>query len=554
MSRKIFRSHALLSLVVILCSLLCILGSLYGYYDGILLSHLRSELEIAATGTELAGLEFLQQSYSSGHRLTWIDPQGRVLYDSTTNADSLSSHLDRQEIRQALETGTGSAIRYSDTQTEQTLYEAMRLKDGSVLRISMKKDSAFGMLLDLLPIILLVLLVTIGLSLLLSRNMTRRIVEPINRIDPKDPLAIEGDPEITPLLRRLDQQNKQIDKQLSELHDRAEEFRLISESMHEGLFLLDAQGEIRSINPAACRIFCPREDYRGKLLIDLEPTGELNRSLEKALEQGHMTVRMNHEGRSYRFEFSRISSEEKAVGAVLLVIDITDTVNAQKTRREFSANVSHELKTPLQTIMGSAELLENNMVRPEDQGRFYSHIRKESQRLLDLIQDIIRLSQLDEGAPMPVEQVDVAELCRQVYGDLEKKAGRKMLSFDIHTVPCSLKGVRRLLEELVYNLCDNAIKYTPEQGQVELGLKDLGPELELVVKDTGIGIPPEHQGRIFERFYRVDKSHSRASGGTGLGLSIAKHATEYHGGKIRLESTLGHGTQITVSLPKNYSA
>lgn len=549
MSRKIFRSNLFICLVVVLCSLTCILGSLYNYYGEISIAQLKDQLQIAATATELQGLEFLEKTESSRYRLTWIDPKGQVLYDSKTSAEVLGSHLVREEIHEALRTGSGSSVHYSDTQTEQTIYEAMCLSDGSVLRISVHRDSALGLLIDLIPAIAMVLLLTTALSLLLSRSMTKRIVDPINCIDPENPLEVATDPEITPLLQRLHQQNQQISKQLQELKDRAEEFRMISEGMQEGLVLLDAQGLIRSINPAAERIFCTEHPCKGGRLADLDASGEMERSLQEALEQGHSTIRQHGQGRSYRFDLSRISADGAVLGAVLLAIDITENVNAQKTRREFSANVSHELKSPLQTIMGSAELLETGMVRPEDQGRFYSHIRKESRRLLDLIQDIIRLSQLDEGAKLSGEEVDLYRLCSQAHADLQGKAAENNICFNFQGEQCSIYGIRRLLEELVYNLCDNAIKYNVQDGQVDLSLRYAEGRIELEVSDSGIGIPPEHQERIFERFYRVDKSHSKQSGGTGLGLSIVKHSAAYFKADISLQSQEGKGTTITIVFP-----
>ena len=549
MSRKIFRSNFLISLLAVIFSLVCILGSLNSYFNSIISANLKDELHIAATATELEGIAFLERTADSRQRLTWVGKEGQVLFDSNSPAEDLDSHLEREEIRQAMAEGRGSSIRYSDTQTERTLYEAVRLSDGSVLRISIQQDSTFGLLLDLLPLTAIVLLITACLAHFFSRKMAQRIVEPLNRIDPENPLAQVADPELAPLLQRLDRQNHQISKQLTELRTRAEEFRLISESMHEGLVLLDGEGQVRSINPAAREYFPDALPEGSFPLSRVDPSGAMEHSFREALEQGHSTVRLNLGKRNCRLDLSRISSDNKILGTVLLAIDITETVNAQKTRREFSANVSHELKSPLQTIMGSAELLENNMVREEDRGRFYSHIRKESRRLLDLIQDIIRLSQLDEGAELRGEEVDLQELCRQVHSDLEKKAAANRISISLQLEPCWIYGIHRLLEEMVYNLCDNAIKYNVPNGTVLLSLRKTSEGAELQVKDSGIGIPHEHHQRIFERFYRVDKSHSRASGGTGLGLSIVKHAAEYHSAPIHLDSVPGKGTTITVTFP-----
>ena len=549
MRSKILRSTMTMAVVVLLCTAGLILGSLSGYYNDLRSRQLRDQLSLAATAAEHSGLEFFRSLAPSPYRLTWIDPEGSVLYDTHVPAEALGSHLDREEFQEALRTGTGSSTRISDTLTEKTAYEAVALSDGTILRISTTLDSLLGLMVELIPVLLLSIGGIVLLSFYMSRRISRRIVAPINRIDPENPLASETDPEIRPLVDKLHSQNEQLHRQMMELKERAQEFRRITDSMQEGLILTDPEGTLRSINPAACRIFHCEERSPAPALETLDPGGELVQAFSAAVEGGHSTVRLLREGRYYRMDLSRIEREQTILGMVLLAIDITESVNAQINRREFTANVSHELKTPLQTILGSAELLENGLVRPEDQPRFYGHIRKEATRLLDLVRDLLRLSQFEEGAAMAEEPVDMQALCAECLAELRPRAARKHITIQEETEAATLPGVPRMLRELVSNLCRNAILYNVEGGSLLLRLQKTPHGLVLTVKDTGIGIPPEHHEKIFERFYRVDKSHSRASGGTGLGLSIVKHAAEYHKAAIRLSSAPGKGTEITVSFP-----
>ena len=537
-----------MAMVVLLCSVLLIFGSLYVYFNNIRIQQLRDQLTLAATATEYGGLGFLQDLDHSRYRLTWIRSDGSVIYDSQVSAEEMENHLDREEFREAAETGKGSSVRTSDTLTKKTIYEAVALSDGSLLRISIHRDSSLGLLVALIPELLIVTIVVILLSFYISRRIAKRIVAPINAIDPESPPDSVTEPEIAPLLRKLHSQNSQIHMNLQELEERAEEFRRITDSMQEGLILTDSIGRIRSVNPAAQRIFGWEE--RSHLTLEsMDPTGQLQEAFVIAAERGHHTTRILRDSRYYRIDLSSVITDPSPMGMVLLAIDITESVNAQINRREFSANVSHELKTPLQTILGSVELLENDFVKEEDRPRFYGHIRKEATRLLDLVKDILRLSQLEEGASMTVEPVDLKALCTECLSELREKAAQKQITVIENTVDATISGVPRMLREMVSNLCQNAILYNVEGGSLTLSLSTAPQVVILSVKDTGIGISPEHHEKIFERFYRVDKSHSRASGGTGLGLSIVKHAAEYHNATISLTSAPSQGTDITLTFP-----
>ena len=542
MTSKIFRSTVFVAVVVLLCSLGIVMGVLYNHFTQVQVQQLKDELSLAVTGTEQYGNAFLENVEADRFRVTWIDTDGTVLFDTQVDQTTMENHADREEIQEAFATGSGSAVRNSSTLTEQTYYEARRLTDGTVLRISANQASAWALMMDLLWPIILIAVLAIGLSLILARRMAKNIVEPMNKLDLEHPLSNDTYEELSPLLRRINQQHLQIDAQMRKLQRKTDEFIQITSHMQEGLVVLDKETHIRSINTAAMRIFRAEETCVGNSFFQINRSNALRQALNDALDKGHGSVMQELEGRVYRFDMSSIQSDGNLLGAVILVVDVTESQNAEQMRREFSANVSHELKTPLQGIIGSAELLESGMVKPEDTSRFVGHIRKEASRLVNLIEDIIRLSQLDEGVQLPTEQVDMLQLAEDVKEILEPSAAEKNVQIDVIGSGFAVQGVRRMLQEIIYNLCDNAIKYNVPGGSVTICAENN----RLVVSDTGIGISSEHKDRIFERFYRVDKSHSKASGGTGLGLSIVKHAVAYHNAKISLESVPGEGTTITV--------
>ena len=550
MTKKIFHSILLVAGAVLLASLLFIMGCLYEYFGSVEEKQLRDELELASVAVERGGEDYLSSISSERYRLTWISPDGTVLYDTVTGAESLESHADREEVREALVSGEGESTRYSSTILQKTMYCARRLTDGSVLRISVSRATAGVLLIGMVQPILIVVIVALILSAVLARRLSRRIVRPLNELDLEHPLENNAYEELSPLLGRINHQHRQIDEQMRELEQQRTEFSQITGSMREGLVLLDEKERVLSINPAACRLFDADERCVGQDFLTLDRSHDIRLAIADAMAQGHGEARAERGGRVWQFDVSRILSGTAAVGAVLLAFDITERETAEQNRREFTANVSHELKTPLQGIIGSAELLENGMVQPDDVPRFVGHIRKEAQRLVTLIGDIIRLSQLDEGDEMPRETVDLLTLSQEAADDLASAAEQKNVTLSVTGESTCVSGVRRLLYEVIYNLCDNGVKYNVEGGSVSVRVGTEDGKAVVSVADTGIGIAPEHQGRIFERFYRVDKSHSKASGGTGLGLSIVKHAVQYHHGTVELQSEEGKGTTIRILLPK----
>lgn len=549
MTKRIFRATLLVGVAVLIASLTLVMGALYSYFGRVQESQLRDELSLAVVGVEQNGTDYLKQLRSDQYRITWLRADGAVLYDTQADAESMENHAQRQEVQQALATGEGESSRYSDTLLQKTVYYAKRLPDGTVLRLSAIRVTTGVLVLNMLQPILLVLAAALILSGVLASRLARRITEPLNRLDLEHPLENDTYEELAPLLRRMEHQRRQIDRQMDELRRRSEEFEQITGSMNEGLVLLDEAGVILSINPAARRLLDAAENCVGQDLLTVDRDVALSDALRQAAEQGHSEFRGQRNGREYQFDVTRIQSEGRMAGTVLLVFDVTERAFAERNRREFTANVSHELKTPLQGIIGSAELLENGLVKQEDVPRFIGHIRSEAQRLVTLIGDIIRLSQLDEGEPMPAEPVELLALAREAAESLQSAAAARNVTITVEGEPVELTGVRRLLYEIVFNLCDNAIKYNTDGGRVQVTVTKENETAAVTVRDTGIGIPPDQQDRVFERFYRVDKSHSKASGGTGLGLSIVKHAVQYHHGTIHLQSEVGKGTEIRVTFP-----
>ena len=549
MNRKIFRSIMAVAGAVLLASLLVIMASLYGYFGGVQEDQLRDELSLAAVSVEDSGEDYLRQVSSDRFRLTWIAGDGTVLYDTRADGESMENHGDRAEVKQALAQGEGESIRYSSTLLRQTVYCAKRLSDGTVLRISVSRATAGVLALGMFQPILLVLIVALILSALLAGRLSRRIVEPLNSLDLEHPLDSDAYEELSPLLNRINRQNRQITEQVKQLRRRTDEFEQITASMGEGLVLLDNGGRVLSLNPAARKLFAADESCMGQDFLTVDRSREMSEAIRRAMEQGHSEIRSRRGDKTYQFDITRIDSQGDVLGAVILAFDITERESGERLRREFTANVSHELKTPLQGIIGSAELIENGMVKPEDMPRFIGHIRGEAQRMVALIGDIIRLSQLDEGEEMPREDVDLLEVARRATEQLDTTAQARKIAVTVDGQPTAVNGVRQLLYEVIYNLCDNAIKYNVDGGSVRMTVSGDGANACVTVADTGIGIPLEQQARVFERFYRVDKSHSKASGGTGLGLSIVKHAVQYHGGSISLTSRPGEGTTVRVWLP-----
>lgn len=546
MTSKILKSILSVVVAVLITSLIIITGVLYRYFGTMQESQLRDELSLAAGATEQLGERYLENLNSDRYRLTWIDADGTVIFDSHADVTSMENHANREEIREALISGTGESVRRSTTLMEQTVYEATRLNDGSVLRISVSRATAFVLVLGMIQPIAIVLVIAIVLSVWLAHGIAKRVVEPLNKLDLEKPMENEAYEEISPLLYRIHAQHLEIQSQMQRLKQKQNEFDQITGNMKEVLVLLDNRGRIISINPAAKRLFGAGDSCIGEDFLTVDRKQSMRVALEEAKAQGHADFRDKKNGREYQFDLSRIDSDGSDHGMVILAFDITEQVDAEKHRQEFTANVSHELKTPLQSIIGSAELMENGIVKAEDVPRFVGHIRKEATRLVCLIDDIIRLSQLDEGMEMSSEEVSLKALSEEVCETLADAAKLKDVSLEVTGDDGTMCGVRRLLYEVIYNLCDNAIKYNNPGGSVKISISQKQGVVSMSVQDTGIGISPEYHDKVFERFYRVDKSHSKQSGGTGLGLSIVKHAVQYHRGKIAVESELNKGTTISV--------
>ena len=546
MTNKIFRSIVSVAMVVLVASLFIASSFLYDYFNRSHVNQLKEELSLVAENVDKVGTEYFENFDSSIFRFTLVSSDGSVLYDSQAKAGEMENHLEREEISEALKDGSGSSARYSSTLTERTFYEATRLENGNVLRISVSQITVGALILGMLPAICAIILISVVVALILSHKMATAIVKPLNKLDLENPTEIETYEELTPILTKINKQHKQITRQMQDLRRMSDEFEQITNSMNEGLVLLDNKGTTLSINAAAKKLFGVESDVVGRNFLTVDRSADMRHAIEKALKGKHGEFREERNGNEYQFVVNRTESEGKTVGVVILCFDVTETAFAERNRKEFTANVSHELKTPLQSIIGSAELLENGLVKPEDTERFVGNIKKEASRLVALINDIIRLSQLDEDSEPATESVDLYDVANEVVEILTVSAAKKQVELHLNGEPCVMNGIRRYLYEIIYNLCDNAIRYNKDGGKVIVDLKNKDSNIILSVSDTGIGIPAEHQSRIFERFYRVDKSHSKETGGTGLGLSIVKHAVAYHGGKIKLESTVNVGTTITV--------
>ena len=546
MTNKIFRSIVSVAMVVLVASLFIASSFLYDYFNRSQVNQLKEELTLVAENVDKVGAEYFENFDSSIFRFTLVSSDGSVLYDSQAKAGEMENHLEREEISEALKDGTGSSARYSSTLTERTFYEATRLENGNVLRISVSQITVGALILGMLPAICAIILISVVVALIMSHKMAKSIVKPLNELDLENPAENETYEELTPILTKINKQHKQITRQMRELKQKSDEFEQITASMNEGLVLLDKKGVVLSINAAAKKLFSADETAVGRDFLTLDRSTDMSRAIEKALDGKRAEFREERNGSEYQFVINRTESDGKTVGIVILCFDVTETAFAERNRKEFTANVSHELKTPLQSIIGSAELLENDLVKPEDTKRFVGNIKNEATRLVSLINDIIRLSQLDEDSEPATESVDLYDVANEVVEILTVSAAKKQVELHLNGEPCVMNGIRRYLYEIIYNLCDNAIRYNKDGGKVIVDLKNKDSNIILSVSDTGIGIPAEHQSRIFERFYRVDKSHSKETGGTGLGLSIVKHAVAYHGGKIKLESTVNVGTTITV--------
>lgn len=550
MTKRIFRSIGLVAVAVFAASLILILGALYEYFSAGQMQRLATETALAAHAVETEGRSYLEGVKDTDCRLTWIAADGSVLFDNRADEAAMENHLEREEIRQALETGEGQSQRLSSTLMEQQLYCARRLSDGTVLRLSANQLSWWSLLVAMAQPICIVAVLAIVLSLLLASRLSHRIVAPLNELDLDYPDRTPPYEELRPLMARLSAQQNQLKSQEALLEHRKNEFETAVSHLSEGLILLGETGTVLSINPAAARILGVTRACEGKDLLLFCNTPDLRDLLHGAMAGRHTERVMTVRDRSYQINASPVFTNGKVSGLSLMIFDITEREKNEITRREFSANVSHELKTPLQSISGCAELLAGGMVEPQDVPRFAGRIYDESHRLMNLIEDIIRLSHLDEGSSDPFEKTDLFELASRTVQELTPQAEKAGVTLSLKGEQSPMNGVPRLLSGIVYNLVENAIKYNKPEGTVTVSVVPEGESVVLRVADTGVGIPPEDRDRIFERFYRVDKSRSKEVGGTGLGLSIVKHAAAIHRAGIRVESTPGVGSVFTVTFPR----
>ena len=540
MTKKIFRAVFVTAVITLFVTFAVTVLTMYGYFLSLQTQQLKSQLALAVRGVENEGEEYLHKI--TGCRLTLIASDGKVLYDTEADAASMENHSGREEVREALSNGSGQSTRVSPTLMENTMYLAERLHDNTVLRISESYSSEASLMVGAMRPIAVIFLAAALFSIFLARKMSKRIVEPLGSLNLEKPLDNEAYDEISPILSHMEHQRRRIKKQTAELEKSREELAAVIQNMNEGLVLLDANKNILAINNAAASLFNTEPSCIGKPLITIERGYDIIKAAESTDDGKNSEICISRSGREYQLNISPIGEK-----TVILAFDITDRVFAERNRREFTANVSHELKTPLQSIIGSAELLESGLVKQEDKPRFTANIHSEAARLVTLIDDIIRLSQLDEKNQMDFENVDLYLTAADVVSELSAAAKKRGVTINLTGQRTVISGVPRLVHELIYNLCDNAIRYNKENGSVDISVSASENGARLVVSDTGIGIPIEHQDRVFERFYRVDKSHSKETGGTGLGLSIVKHAAEDLGAKLTLKSEPGQGTEIGVT-------
>lgn len=550
MTKRVFRSIFLASLAVLLATLALILGALYTYFSDVQAEQLRLQTALVAHALETEGVSYFDDLDTSDRRITWIAADGTVLYDSRSDSGVMENHLEREEVKAALATGSGTSFRYSDTLMERYIYTAQRLSDGTVLRFSAAQNTVPHLVVGVVKPIILVIGIAVALSALLAGQLTKNIVAPLNELNLDDPMSNREYVEIQPLLRRLDSQQVQLRAQSQELRQKQKEFNTVTRSLSEGLVLMNSSGTVLSINPAATRLLEITPNCLGADFGVANRNAAISALVEKALTGEKAEENVALTGGEYLAAASPVRSDGAVFGVVLLLFDVTQKQKAEALRREFTANVSHELKTPLHAISGYAELMKDGLVPPEDTRHFAEKIYGEAQRMIDLVEDTLRLSRLDEGAAdMRWAPIDLYETAKSAMQELTAPAELKNVSIQLEGKKTVIQGIPQLVSGIVFNLMDNAVKYNKDGGLVIVRLGEEKGQAVLTVTDTGIGISPEHQERVFERFYRVDKSHSKEIGGTGLGLSIVKHAALILGAAIELDSTVGKGTIVTVRFP-----
>ena len=551
MTKKIFKSIMFVCALVLAVGLAAVMGILYSNFDGQMRKELSKEAAYLSYGVEQQGVDYLKNTKDKSARITYIDKDGTVLFDNEADVSEMKNHSDRIEFQKAEKYGAGESSRYSDTLSEKTIYYALRLKDGTVLRVSGTQDSVLTLVENLIFPLCGLLCLMLILSGIMASVISKRIVKPINELDLESPKENQIYEELSPLLSKIHRQNREIQNQLELAKQQQEEFSLITENMQEGLIVIDKYTMILSANSSAWNLFHMDRVRQGESVYCLDRKEEFRHAIEQVLSGEHTELVLKLNGSDIQLIANPVIRDKKTEGAVVLLVNVTEKLERESLRREFSANVSHELKTPLTSISGFAEIMQGGLVKCEDIPQFAGRIYKESQRLLQLVEDVIQISQLDEEKTSYVwEPVDVYQVCKNAFESLKEKAKRLNVHLYICGERMKMEAVRTLLEEAIYNVCDNAIKYNRNDGSVSVFLTQTAQEIQIVVKDTGVGIPKEDQDRVFERFYRVDKSHSKEIGGTGLGLSIVKHAVGALKGSVILRSEEGNGTEICMKFPK----
>ena len=551
MTKKIFKSIMFVCALVLAVGLAAVMGILYSNFDGQMRKELSKEAAYLEYGVEQQGVDYLKNIKDKSARITYIDQDGTVLFDNEADVSEMKNHSDRTEFQKAEKYGAGESSRYSDTLSEKTIYYALRLKDGTVLRVSGTQDSVLALVENLIFPLCGLLCLMLILSGIMASAISKRIVKPINELDLESPEENRIYEELSPLLSKIHRQNREIQNQLELAKQQQEEFALITENMQEGLIVIDKYTMILSANSSAWNLFHMDRVCQGESVYCLDREEEFRHAIEQVLSGEHTELVLKLNGSDIQLIANPVIRDKKTEGAVVLLVNVTEKLERESLRREFSANVSHELKTPLTSISGFAEIMQGGLVKNEDIPKFAGRIYKESQRLLQLVEDVIQISQLDEEKTSYVwEPVDVYQVCKSAFDSLKEKAYKMNVHLYICGERMKMEAVRTLLEEAIYNVCDNAIKYNRNDGSVSVFLVQTAQEIQIVVKDTGVGIPKEDQDRVFERFYRVDKSHSKEIGGTGLGLSIVKHAVGALKGSVILRSEEGNGTEICMKFPK----
>ena len=550
MTAKLFRTSMAVAVSVMVLSIALFMGMLYQYFSDQMMTELESETWLVSRGVELDGMDYLNGLHTTS-RVTWVAADDTVLYDNEADASTMENHADREEIREALTSETGTAQRFSSTLSEQTLYVTQRLSDGTVIRLASAQKTVGLLLISMIQPILIILVLSLLLSAVLASRLSKGLIKPILSLDLEHPEDCETYDELTPLLSRLKRQNDTIQQQMNLLKQRQTEFAALTDNMSEGFLLLDRQGHVLSHNSGALRLLGVEEPEGEVNVLVLNREEPFRQAVDEALSGKRSQQMLHLNGRYCKLLANPVLADGKPAGAVLVLLDVTEQEQRDELRREFTANVSHELKTPLTSISGIAEIMQSGMVKPEDIQSFAGDIYQEAQRLIALVEDIIRLSRLDEGAEsLEREPVNLLSIAQDVARRLDSAAQKAGVTLKVMGLSVEVRGIPSVLDEMVYNLCDNAIKYNHPGGTVNVTVAPTDDgSAEVTVEDTGIGIPVEDQSRVFERFYRVDKSHSKEIGGTGLGLSIVKHGASLHGAQIHMDSQVGRGTSVQLLFP-----